>query len=318
MKVQIKDLYPNPYRDMDNYPINREKVETLKASIKQTGFWDNIVARNMDGKIQIAYGHHRLTALREALPWDTEVDIPIKDLPDSVMIQIMANENMEEYRTGPAIIDETVRVAKKYLEEHPEEKMNLSAVDERLRSKNYPIGAKVIASFLNWPESRVSYSLERLNLEKSGMVNRQAINKLPTERSARDFVKAAQKWELPVEEHESVVDEIMRTENYGFDQVEKVVSEAKYKNKPKERKEEYEREIKTIQFNNYCVSVFSKSVDLHRQLDILIEHKEQFNYLSMSDVKDARTRLEMLSSLKNLARRINKLIDLIKDENNSN
>ncbi len=33
----------------------------------------------------------------------------------------MANENMEEYRTGPAIIDETVRVAKKYLEEHPEE-----------------------------------------------------------------------------------------------------------------------------------------------------------------------------------------------------
>jgi len=50
----------------------------------------------------------------------------------------------------------------------------------------------------------------------------------------------------------------------------------------------------------------------------LIEHKEQFNYLSMSDVKDARTRLEMLSSLKNLAGRINKLIDLIKNENNSN
>ena len=311
MKVQIKDLYPNPYRDMDNYPINREKVETLKASIKQTGFWDNIVARNMDGKIQIAYGHHRLTALREALPWDTEVDIPIKDLPDSVMIQIMANENMEEYRTGPAIIDETVRVAKKYLEEHPEEA-------EPYYTQKKMVSIDAISRFLNWPSTRVQFSLERLNLEKSGMVNRQAINKLPTERSARDFVKAAQKWELPVEEHESVVDEIMRTENYGFDQVEKVVSEAKYKNKPKERKEEYEREIKTIQFNNYCVSVFSKSVDLHRQLDILIEHKEQFNYLSMSDVKDARTRLEMLSSLKNLAGRINKLIDLIKDENNSN
>ena len=196
MKVKIKDLYPNPYRDMDNYPINREKVETLKASIKQTGFWDNIVARNMDGKIQIAYGHHRLTALREALPWDTEVDIPIKDLPDSVMIQIMANENMEEYRTGPAIIDETVRVAKKYLEEHPEELAKLGQV------KSGYVGADFIRRFLNWPESRVSYSLERLNLEKSGMVNRQAINKLQTERGAGDFVKAAQKWELLVEEHE--------------------------------------------------------------------------------------------------------------------
>ena len=212
--------------------------------------------------------------------------------------------------------DTTVRVAKKYLEEHPEELKSLTeAMDDVKRVR---IGSPIISVFLGWPESRVSYSLERLNLEKSGMVNRQAINKLPTERSARDFIKAAQKWELPVEEHESVVDEIMRTENYGFYQVEKVVSEAKYKNKPKERKEEYEREIKTIQFNNYCVSVFSKSVDLHRQLDILIEHKEQFNYLSMSDVKDARTRLEMLSSLKNLAGRISKLIDLIKDENNSN
>ena len=167
MKVQIKDLYPNPYRDMDNYPINREKVETLKASIKQTGFWDNIVARNMDGKIQIAYGHHRLTALREALPWDTEVDIPIKDLPDSVMIQIMANENMEEYRTGPAIIDETVRVAKKYLEEHPEEA-------EPYYTQKKMVSIDAISRFLNWPSTRVQFSLERLNLEKSGMVNRQA------------------------------------------------------------------------------------------------------------------------------------------------
>jgi len=162
MKVQIKDLYPNPYRDMDNYPINRDKVETLKASIKQTGFWDNIVARNMDGKIQIAYGHHRLTALREALAWDTEVDIPIKDLPDSVMIQIMANENMEEYRTGPAIIDETVRVAKKYLEEHPEEINGIGCSMEQAKAQG--IGRQIIASFLNWPESRVSYSLERLKM----------------------------------------------------------------------------------------------------------------------------------------------------------
>ena len=43
----------------------------------------------------------------------------------------MANENMEEYRTGPAIIDETVRVAKKYLEEHPEELKSLTeAMDD--------------------------------------------------------------------------------------------------------------------------------------------------------------------------------------------
>jgi hypothetical protein len=37
------------------------------------------------------------------------------------MIKIMANENMEEYKVGPGVIDETVKVAKKFLEEHPEE-----------------------------------------------------------------------------------------------------------------------------------------------------------------------------------------------------
>jgi len=45
MKVKINQLNPNPYRDMENYPINREKVEALKASMEQTGFWDNILAR---------------------------------------------------------------------------------------------------------------------------------------------------------------------------------------------------------------------------------------------------------------------------------
>jgi len=66
--------------------------------------------------------------------------------------------------------DTTVRVAKKYLEEHPEEYKKVTPTGGNLER----VGYKTIASFLNWPESRVSYSLERLNLEKSGMVNRQA------------------------------------------------------------------------------------------------------------------------------------------------
>jgi len=86
------------------------------------------------------------------------------------MIQIMANENMEEYRTGPAIIDETVRVAKKYLEEHPEEN-SYQRGDSKTRSG---IEAFNIATFFGWKEYRVYDSLDRLNLEKSGMVNREA------------------------------------------------------------------------------------------------------------------------------------------------
>ena len=86
MKVQIKNLETNPYRDMENYPINEEKVQRLADSINQTGFWDNILARKQNGKIQIAYGHHRLVALRKVMKPTDEVDIPVKSLDEATMI----------------------------------------------------------------------------------------------------------------------------------------------------------------------------------------------------------------------------------------
>lgn len=269
MKIQIKDLYPNPYRDMDNYPINREKVDALKASIKQTGFWDNIVARNKDGKIQIAYGHHRLTALREALPWETEVDIPIKDLSDSTMIQIMANENMEEYRTSPAIIDETVKVARQFLMDNPVVLNEVLLVNKTGKE----LGATVIARFLNWSVDRVSGSLVRLNLVSSGLLDRQSLNKLPTDTSARSFVKKVTEYKLPVEKQQQVVDEILRTGNFGIDQIEKKIVEAKFQERPKKEKEREENMVKYGQFvatiTNTCEDLKTKLDDLTRVVDQL-------------------------------------------------
>jgi ParB-like chromosome segregation protein Spo0J len=64
-KVRLVDLKPNPYRDIGVYPFKREKIDVLKLSIDDTGFWDNILARDHNGQIQIAYGHHRLKALQE-------------------------------------------------------------------------------------------------------------------------------------------------------------------------------------------------------------------------------------------------------------
>ena len=53
MKVELKDIKPNPYRYINKgYPIDKAKVEKLRASIKRTGFWDNLVARkNKNGYI---------------------------------------------------------------------------------------------------------------------------------------------------------------------------------------------------------------------------------------------------------------------------
>lgn len=308
MRIQIKDLYPNPYRDMDNYPINREKVDALKASIKQTGFWDNIVARQKDGKTQIAYGHHRLTALREALPWDTEIDIPIRDLSDATMIQIMANENMQEYSTTPATIDETVKVARKFLIDNP----SFDGV-----STDTPIGIGRISKFLNWPESRVRFSLERLNLMLSGKIEKSAINKLPTDNAARSFTKAAIKWDLTPAQQTKVVDEVIQSGNFGYDQIEKKVSEVKFTATPKVDTEKHERETNVLKFSNYCADVYNRSVALARDIDQLKDLKEEFTYLQFSSIKDARIKAQLLSELSNLSNRISNLLTIIKNEYNN-
>jgi len=48
MKYQLKDVRPNPFRRSEKYPILKEKVEELVESIETTGFWENIVGREVD------------------------------------------------------------------------------------------------------------------------------------------------------------------------------------------------------------------------------------------------------------------------------
>lgn len=62
------------------------------------------------------------------------------------------------------VIDETVRAARKFLEEHPEE----MKIEKQGRAQQGFPGTAVIAHFLGWPESRVSYALERLGLVERG------------------------------------------------------------------------------------------------------------------------------------------------------
>ena len=87
MKILVKDIFYNPYRS-SKIPFNNEKIKQLETNIESTGFWDNIVARKNNGKYEIAYGHHRLEALKNL--GIKEVDIPIKDLDDDTIKKIMS------------------------------------------------------------------------------------------------------------------------------------------------------------------------------------------------------------------------------------
>jgi hypothetical protein len=206
MKVKIRDLEPNPYRDMNNYPMDEAKVKSLIESIQQTGFWDNILSRKNGKKFQIAYGHHRLAAIREIFKPSDEVDIPVKQLDDATMIKIMANENMEAWTALPKVIDETVRVTKQFLEEHPEEKRKIL-----VHGKESLVGATMICEFLGWNQSRVSHSLERLKMIENNSIDREALDSLPTERAARNFISSVKEFDIPKEKQKSVVERYKET-----------------------------------------------------------------------------------------------------------
>lgn len=114
MKIAVRDLKPNPFRRMDKgYPIDRKKVQSLKDSITETSFWDNIIARKVDGHFELAYGHHRWVALKEL--GIEEINIPIRDLDDRTMLKIMANENMEQWAWNVGVINETIEAVRDFI-----------------------------------------------------------------------------------------------------------------------------------------------------------------------------------------------------------
>ena len=174
MKFKLSVIKPNPYRHLESYPIKPEKVAALAASIEQTGFWDNVVARlRPDGKPEIAYGHHRLEAARKAKGPNFMIDLIIRDLDDETMIKIMANENMSEWGTSAIVEQETVRAV---VEAFAAGEIELPALgtgkgsSTNLRHAPHfspggtgqkPYNALIVARFLGWTYKRGTEPAER-------------------------------------------------------------------------------------------------------------------------------------------------------------
>lgn len=107
MKVQVKDIRPNPFHPVlsDNPTgYNEVAVERLMKSIQKLTFWENIVARKNGKEIELAYGHHRLEAVRRLYGGKYEFDLIIRDFDNLQMIQALDKENDEAYRHDPEFL----------------------------------------------------------------------------------------------------------------------------------------------------------------------------------------------------------------------
>jgi ParB-like chromosome segregation protein Spo0J len=224
VKVSVELIDSNPYRRLKTYPINREKVESLKTSIEQTGFWDNILLRKSDGRYQLAYGHHRLIAIKE-LGMDT-IDVPVRPLDDATMLRIMANENMAEWSASPAVMTETVLAARDFIDDELSKcktwddfRSNKSigpiiASEPEYRSvKGKGAGQTTILSFLggNWKQWMVQEALATIAAIEGKTLDKKAVESLPSMRAAKEFRRAVEEHDIPLKDQREIAKELVES-----------------------------------------------------------------------------------------------------------
>jgi hypothetical protein len=157
MRLELKKIEPNPFRDFAVDPIDDAVVEQLKHSIKDNpaGFWGGLVCRKApaNGHYELAFGHHRVRAaiasgIREA-------EFQIGNIDDAGMILMYATENATQRGNSGTAIAGTVASAVRFLA-----KAILTGSGEKFftrhdmgdlqaRMSGEGVGRKVIVDFLD-------------------------------------------------------------------------------------------------------------------------------------------------------------------------
>lgn len=155
--VKIGQLKPNPFRNMDDYPIDKDRVDLLRQNYRSTGFWGNLVARENGSGVEISYGHHRLEALIKEYGKNKKVGVIVRKLSNEDMIRMMAQENLDEWATSAFVEAETVQAV---IDAYGCGEIKLPAPGKDtnrtliryavLTTKQRPYTVNTIARFLGW------------------------------------------------------------------------------------------------------------------------------------------------------------------------
>lgn len=175
MKVSLTQLKPNPHRNIESYPVDEDKVRELIKSYENTGFWGGLVCRKVGEHYEIAFGHHRLEALRR-MKFE-QVEVNVKNLDDATMLRMMADKNSESRAFNASADQEIVKAVvlahgrgQIDLGEHIGPKTKKSAMllapsfltcagssnSKRIRQSRYT--QKSVALFLGWTKKDSSKS----------------------------------------------------------------------------------------------------------------------------------------------------------------
>ena len=123
MEIPIGKLVANPHRNIDEYELDEELVESLMTSMTATDVWLGFEARERDdGMYEIAFGHHRLEAAKRIGVQSVVVSVAKRSELD--MLDMMIQENHARRDLPQMVILEEVSAAAAYWNEllraHPD------------------------------------------------------------------------------------------------------------------------------------------------------------------------------------------------------
>jgi hypothetical protein len=184
ISVELLSIEDNPHREPTAYIYSEDKIVELMESVADLDYWENILARKTkDGRIQIAYGHHRLQALKRLLAEGMtefktiKINVrPETQLTSEVMLKIFIQENKDTWGEIPQNLCMSILQVQAHLtgvlnasKDKDEFLKKIDAagslkLDDRAftRIKNHGIGASIITQFLGdtWSRQTIQDALQ--------------------------------------------------------------------------------------------------------------------------------------------------------------
>ena len=274
MKLKLKDLQPNPFRDYDNYPLVEAKVTALEDTIKETGFWNNIPVRKNGTGYQIHFGHHRIQALKNVYGEEKMFNFPVDDVDDETMHKRMVAENAEEWGATTRQIDENVRTTKNFLTNNLEIAAKYTnrpeLLDPSQNGTGTSIGKKTIHNYLesinsSWSMKKVSLSLARLKMIDVDGLNKEAIELIDSPNAAFTFAKLCRDYELTDDQQMEAAEIIVEDGNYGEKEMLLVINDILYPPGPDED-DDIEEEEDLFDLDEFIQPIRGQTLRLRKEL----------------------------------------------------
>jgi ParB family chromosome partitioning protein len=97
LMVPIDLIDPNPYQTRRHF--DPEKLEELASAMRANGFLGSLVARQIEGRYQLAYGERRLRAAR--LAQIAQIPLNVAEFRDVQMMEVAVTENVNREDLTP-------------------------------------------------------------------------------------------------------------------------------------------------------------------------------------------------------------------------